>query len=87
MSEEQTQRVVLILPSGALEPNPPFRELTGDEDQKVIDGGVHLGAYAAEFTGELGRLTTTGNLRNYASIIGIGVVALLAWFVIGRGVL
>ena len=29
----------------------------------------------------------TGNVRNYAGIIGIGVVLLLAWFVIGRGVL
>ncbi|MDX1998560.1 MAG: NADH-quinone oxidoreductase subunit L, partial [Thermoanaerobaculia bacterium] len=48
-------------------------------DQKVIDGGVHLGAYAAEFTGELGRLTTTGNLRNYALYFVLGLVALFSW--------
>ena len=29
----------------------------------------------------------TGNVRNYAGIIGVGVVVLLLWFVIGRGVL
>ena len=29
----------------------------------------------------------TGNMRNYADILGVGVVLLLAWFVIARGVL
>jgi NADH-quinone oxidoreductase subunit L len=29
----------------------------------------------------------TGNMRNYAEIVGVGVVLLLAWFVVGRGVL
>ena len=29
----------------------------------------------------------TGNIRNYAEILGVGVVLLLGWFVIARGVL
>ena len=29
----------------------------------------------------------TGNVRNYAGVVGIGVVLLLAWFVLARGVL
>ena len=33
------------------------------------------------------RKAQTGNVRNYAGIVGVGVVLLLAWFVVGRGVL
>jgi NADH-quinone oxidoreductase subunit L len=29
----------------------------------------------------------TGNMRNYAGILGIGAVLLLGWFVLARGVL
>jgi|CXWL01.1.fsa_nt_gi NADH-quinone oxidoreductase subunit L len=48
-------------------------------DQKVIDGGVHVGAYVAEITGDFGRVTTTGNLRNYALYFLLGLVALFSW--------
>jgi NADH-quinone oxidoreductase subunit L len=29
----------------------------------------------------------TGFIRGYAAIVGLGVVLMLAWFVLGRGVL
>jgi len=48
-------------------------------DGKVIDGSIHLGAYLAELTGDLGRLTTTGNVRNYALYFFLGIVVLLTW--------
>ena len=31
------------------------------------------------------RKAQTGNVRNYAAIVGMGVVLLMMWFVIGRG--
>jgi len=48
-------------------------------DGKLIDGSIHLSAYLAEFTGDLGRLTTTGNVRNYALYFFIGIIVLLTW--------
>ena len=48
-------------------------------DGKLIDGTIHLGAYLAELTGDLGRLTTTGNVRNYALYFFIGIIVLLTW--------
>jgi NADH-quinone oxidoreductase subunit L len=48
-------------------------------DGKVIDGSIHLGAYLTELTGDLGRLTTTGNVRNYALYFFLGIVVLLTW--------
>ena len=56
-------------------------------DRRIVDGAVHGVARLVQGAGVEARKGQTGNLRNYASIIGIGVVALLAWFVIGRGVL
>jgi NADH-quinone oxidoreductase subunit L len=32
------------------------------------------------------RRVQTGNMRNYAGIVGIGVVLMLLWFVVVRGV-
>jgi NADH-quinone oxidoreductase subunit L len=48
-------------------------------DGRIIDGGIHLAAYLTELTGDLGRLTTTGNVRNYALYLFLGLVALLTW--------
>jgi hypothetical protein len=45
----------------------------------VIDGTIHLGAYLTELAGDLGRLTTTGNVRNYALYFFLGLVVLLTW--------
>ena len=51
-------------------------------DVLIIDGSVHVGAFFAEITGDLGRLTTTGNVRNYALYFFGGVLALFAWILL-----
>jgi NADH-quinone oxidoreductase subunit L len=56
-------------------------------DKNVIDGAVHGVAKLVGGAGGELRKGQTGNVRNYAGIVGVGVVLLLAWFVIGRGVL
>jgi len=48
-------------------------------DTLFIDGAIHVGAFLTEITGDLGRLTTTGNVRNYALYFFGGVLALFAW--------
>jgi NADH-quinone oxidoreductase subunit L len=56
-------------------------------DTHVIDGAVN-GAARLVVIGSGGlRRIQTGNVRNYAAIIGVGVVFVLAWFIIGRGVI
>jgi NADH-quinone oxidoreductase subunit L len=50
-------------------------------DVLIIDGSVHVGAFLAEITGDLGRLSTTGNVRNYGLFFFGGLVALLCWMV------
>ena len=56
-------------------------------DRTIIDGAVMgAGRTVLRAAGQL-RKGQTGNIRNYAEILGIGVVLLLAWFVIARGVL
>jgi NADH-quinone oxidoreductase subunit L len=56
-------------------------------DAKVVDGAVNGVATAVRSTSETVRRIQSGNVRNYAGVIGIGVVLILAWFVILRGVL
>jgi NADH-quinone oxidoreductase subunit L len=48
-------------------------------DVLLIDGAVHVGAFVTELTGDLGRLTTTGNVRNYALYFFAGILLLFAW--------
>ena len=56
-------------------------------DRTIIDGAVMgAGRTVARTAGQL-RRGQTGNIRNYAEILGVGVVLVLAWFVVGRGVL
>lgn len=56
-------------------------------DKTVVDGAVEgAGELVGGAAGQI-RKGQTGNVRNYAGIVGIGVVLLLAWFVIARGVL
>jgi len=50
-------------------------------DTLVIDGSVHVGAFLTEITGDLGRLTTTGNVRNYALYFFAGVLAFFCWMI------
>jgi NADH-quinone oxidoreductase subunit L len=51
-------------------------------DTLIIDGSVHVGAFLTEITGDLGRLTTTGNVRNYALYFFLGVLALFGWMLL-----
>ncbi len=50
-------------------------------DGVVIEGAVHAPAFVARVTGELGRLTTTGNVRSYLFYAVFGMLA-LAWWVL-----
>lgn len=56
-------------------------------DKNVVDGAVNGVAKLVGGAGQQLRKGQTGNMRNYAGIVGVGVVGLLVWFVIGRGVL
>jgi NADH-quinone oxidoreductase subunit L len=56
-------------------------------DHQVVDGAVNGVARLVSSSASELRKGQTGNVRNYAGIVGIGVVLLLAWFVIGRGFL
>jgi NADH-quinone oxidoreductase subunit L len=51
-------------------------------DNLAIDGSIKAGAWLTELTGEVGRLSTTGNVRNYALYFFLGVIALFAWLLI-----
>ena len=56
-------------------------------DANVVDGAVNgTGRAVRGAAGEL-RKGQSGYVRGYAGIIGIGVVVLLAWFVVVRGIL
>jgi NADH-quinone oxidoreductase subunit L len=50
-------------------------------DTILINGTVHVGAFLVELTGDLGRFTTTGNVRNYALYFFAGLIALFCWMV------
>jgi NADH-quinone oxidoreductase subunit L len=50
-------------------------------DTIFINGTVHVGAFLVELTGDLGRLTTTGNVRNYALYFFTALIALFCWLV------
>jgi NADH-quinone oxidoreductase subunit L len=56
-------------------------------DTQVIDSLVNdTGAQIAAAAGQVRKLQS-GNVRNYAAAIGVGVVLLLSWFVVVRGLL
>jgi NADH:ubiquinone oxidoreductase subunit 5 (subunit L)/multisubunit Na+/H+ antiporter MnhA subunit len=52
-------------------------------DAIVIDGAINVGAFLTELTGDVGRFTTTGNVRNYALYFFLGVVVMFWWIVFG----
>ena len=56
-------------------------------DARVVDGAVNGVATLVASTSGRVRLLQTGNVRSYAGIVGAGVVLVLIWFVIVRGVL
>jgi NADH-quinone oxidoreductase subunit L len=50
-------------------------------DTLIIDGSLHVGAFLTELTGDLGRFSTTGNVRNYALYFFGGLLLLFWWMV------
>jgi NADH-quinone oxidoreductase subunit L len=50
-------------------------------DALVIDGSVRAGAAVTRATGDLGSLTTTGNVRNYSLYFFVGALVLFWWLV------
>jgi NADH-quinone oxidoreductase subunit L len=50
-------------------------------DTIIIDGSLHVGAFVVELTGDLGRFTTTGNVRNYALYFFVSLLLLFIWMV------
>ena len=56
-------------------------------DAKVVDGAVNGTGRAVRAAGGQIRKGQTGFIRGYAAIIGIGVILMLLWFVLARGVL
>ncbi|MEQ1873996.1 MAG: NADH-quinone oxidoreductase subunit L [Ilumatobacteraceae bacterium] len=56
-------------------------------DAHVIDGAVNGSGSLVRGTAGQIRKVQSGNVRNYAAAIGGGVVLLLLWFVIARGIL
>jgi len=51
-------------------------------DMLVIDGAVNTGASTVEVAGEVGRFSTTGNVRNYALYFFAGVIVLFVWLIL-----
>ena len=51
-------------------------------DTLIIDGAVNAGASATEVAGEVGRFSTTGNVRNYALYFFAGVIVLFVWLIL-----
>lgn len=56
-------------------------------DAHVIDGAVNGSGELVRGTAGQVRKLQSGNVRNYAAAIGSGVVLLLVWFVVIRGLL
>ncbi len=54
-------------------------------DSNIIDGAVNGVGRVVRGTAQRIRTVQSGNVRNYAAAIGVGVVLLLAWFVVVRG--
>jgi len=51
-------------------------------DELIIDGGLNVAAFVTELVGDLGRFTTTGNVRHYAMYFFAGVLLLFWWMVL-----
>jgi NADH-quinone oxidoreductase subunit L len=62
-------------------------EAVTDFDATIVDGAVNGVGVAVKETATGVRKGQTGYVRQYAGIIGIGVVLLLGWFVVIRGIL
>ena len=69
--------------------NPGRRAFEGvaEFDAKVVDGAVNGVATVVKTAATETRKGQTGYVRQYGAVIGIGVVLLLGWFVVVRGIL
>jgi NADH-quinone oxidoreductase subunit L len=56
-------------------------------DAEIIDGAVDGSGSLVRGAAARFRKVQSGNVRSYAAAIGVGVVLLLLWFVVGRGLL
>jgi NADH-quinone oxidoreductase subunit L len=56
-------------------------------DAHIVDGAVTGAGKVVQATAGQVRKAQSGNIRNYAAVLGVGVVLLLTWFIIVRGVL
>jgi NADH-quinone oxidoreductase subunit L len=56
-------------------------------DANVIDGAVNGTGRTVRALATQGRKIQSGYVRAYAGVLGIGVVLVLAWFVLARGIL
>ncbi len=61
-------------------------EATAWFDANVVDGAVNGSGKSVQAAAGVFRKAQSGFVRMYAGIIGVGVAALLAWFVLWRGV-
>ena len=61
-------------------------ELTTEFDTKVIDGAVNAVGAGVRDTARGLRRGQTGFVRQYAAVIGLAAVLVLAWFIL-RGIL
>jgi NADH-quinone oxidoreductase subunit L len=56
-------------------------------DAHIVDGAVNGAGTVVQATASQVRKAQSGNIRNYAAALGVGVVLLLTWLIIVRGVL
>ncbi|MEY2582711.1 MAG: NADH-quinone oxidoreductase subunit [Ilumatobacteraceae bacterium] len=54
-------------------------------DSNIVDGAVNGAGRLVRGTAQRIRTVQSGNVRNYAAAIGVGVVLILGWFVVVRG--
>jgi NADH-quinone oxidoreductase subunit L len=62
-------------------------QAVADFDAQIVDGAVTGTAVAVKATATEARKGQTGYVRQYAAVIAVGVVLLLGWFVVIRGIL
>ncbi len=62
-------------------------QAVADFDATIVDGAVTGTGVAVKATAGEVRKGQTGYVRQYAALIGVGVVLLLGWFVVIRGIL
>ncbi len=62
-------------------------QAVADFDSTIVDGAVTGTGVVVKATASEVRKGQTGYVRQYAAVIAVGVVLLLGWFVVIRGIL